>query len=440
MLTRSHMFLIIGLVVILLLATWPLSSQVRAESRDDEEVIVAAGEVVDDDLYAAADRIIIDGTVKGDLIAFSRVVLVNGTVEGDLIGFAQAVAVRGVVGDDARVAAQAFVVERGGRIGDDINVGAYGVVLQQGSEVDGNVWVAANQVELAGQIAGDLAGGAQSVHIAGSIGGDVEIGAASGEAGPGFSLARFLPPLPEGFQLPEIPYGLSVTPDARIAGRFVYTSPAPATIPEGVVRGEIVYRPPEVSVEEETQKPAEFGSSAWAIDQIQRLLRLLLVGLLAVWLASRGLYRTAAALWARPLSSLGWGILSPFAMLIFIVVAVLVILGVAALLSYVLGSTALLTLLLSAATGSVVVVYLMLVFYIGGLITAFALSKRILGTRVMRPIWLMLIGVFILWVLTLIPVVGIFIGVVFALFGLGAIWLAVRRIGAAEAELLAASN
>jgi hypothetical protein len=190
-------------------------------------------------------------------------------------------------------------------------------------------------------------------------------------------------------------------------------------------------------VEEEAPQPAAFGSPAWVVDQVQRLLRLMLVGLLAVWLAGRGLHRTTAALWARPFSSLGWGILSPFAMLIFLIAAGLVILGVAVLLGYVLGSTALLTLLLSAATGTIVVIYLMLVLYIGALVTAFALSKRILGTRVVHPIWLMLLGIVILWVLTLIPVAGVFIGIVFALFGLGAIWLAVRRIGAAEAELLA---
>lgn len=437
---RAYPSLIVGLVMTLLIA-WLVGSQARAEGHSDEEVVVTVGEVVDDDLYAAADRIVVDGTVKGDLIAFGRVVLVNGTVEGDLISFAQAVAVRGVVGDDARVAAQTFVVEKGGRIGDDINVGAYGVALQEGSEMGGNLWVAASQVALAGQIVGDLAGGAQSVHIAGSIGGDVELSVADGTTGPSFTLAHFLPPLPEGFhKLPEIPYGLSITPDARVAGRFTYTSRIPVTMPEGVVRGEITHHVPEVSVEEGVQEPAEFGSSAWAIDQIQRLLRLLLVGLLAVWLAGRWLYRTTAALWARPFSSLGWGILSPFAMLIFVVVAGLVTLGVAVLLSYVLGSTALLTLLLSAATGTIVVVYLMIVLYIGGLIAAFALSKRILGTRAMRPVWLMLLGIGILWVLTLIPVVGVFIGAVFALFGLGAIWLAVRRVGVTEVELPAAPS
>lgn len=55
------------------------------------------------------------------------------------------------------------------------------------------------------------------MHIAGRIGGDVELSVAGGTTEPSSPLARFLPPLPEGFhELPEIPYGLSITPDARV--------------------------------------------------------------------------------------------------------------------------------------------------------------------------------------------------------------------------------
>ncbi len=436
---RAYPFLVIGLIVALTVI--PLtSSNAHAESRGGEEVIVAAGEVVDDDLYAAADKIVIDGTIKGDLIAFGRVVLVNGTIEGDLISFAQAIAIRGTVQDDVRAAAQVLVLEDGGRIGDDANLAAYSVELQAESNVGGNVWAVASQMILAGQIAGDVVGGGESVHIAGSIDGNVDLGVADAEARPEFSLARFLPALPEGFRLPEIPYGLSFTQDAYVGGKFAYTSRSPVALPEGAVRGEVIHRQPEVPREAEPERAIEFGSTAWAIEQVQRLLRLLLVGLLTAWLAGSWLRRASAALRARPFSSLGWGVVSPFALLVFVIVAGLISLGIAILLSYVVGSTALLTLLLGSTAGTIVVLYLMLAFYFGGLITAYALSERILAARAKHPIWAMLLGTGILWVLTLIPVAGIFIGIVFALVGLGAIWLAVRGVGVAEAELAAAPS
>jgi cytoskeletal protein CcmA (bactofilin family) len=52
---------------------------------------------VDDNLFAAGDTVIIDGTINGDLIAFARSVTINGTVKGNVITGASSVDVQGVV-------------------------------------------------------------------------------------------------------------------------------------------------------------------------------------------------------------------------------------------------------------------------------------------------------------------------------------------------------
>lgn len=427
---RTYRTLTVALMLVAwlgLLATGP----VLAERHGGEEVIIQADQVVGDDLYAAASKIVIDGTVKGDVIAFGGSIIINGVVEGDLIGAAQVIAISGSVNDDARIAAQAVVIKSGGKIGDDANIAAFSVEAEPDSRIGGDLWVAASQVLLAGQVGGDVMGGGESVQISGTVGGNVEVGAADTDQMPGFSYAQFMPALPEGFRLPNVPRGLTISESARIAGNLTYTSRSEITVPSGSVSGEITHQMPEVT--EREKEPVAFGSGAWAIEQVQRLLRLLLVGLVLVWLASGWLRRGAEALRARLLPSLGWGIVSPFALLAFFVVAAIVIFIVAALLSYIFGSMALITLLLSTAVGTIVVVYLMLALYIGGLVTAYALGERILAGG--RPLWAMLIGVGILWVLTLIPVVGTIIGIVFALFGLGAIWLAVRRKGSQPAPL-----
>jgi cytoskeletal protein CcmA (bactofilin family) len=399
----------------------------HAERRTGEEVVVAAGEVVADDLYVAASNIVIDGVVKGDVIAFGRSIVINGVVEGDLLGAAQVIGINGSVGDDARIAAQAIVIGPSGSIGDDANVAAYSFEAKPESRVGGDLWVAASQVLLAGDIVGDVLGGGEGVSIAGTVGGDVQVGVADSEPIPGFSYAQFMPALPDGFYLPNVSRGLTIAEGARIAGDLTYTSRSEVTVPGGAVGGSIVHQLPEVPRTEATAAPAEFGSGAWAIEQVQRLLRLLLVGLLLVWLAGGWLRRISEALRARPLPSLGWGVLSPFALLAFVVIAAVVIVIVAALLSYIFGSVALIALLLSSAAGTIVVIYLMLAFYIGALAAAYALGERILPGG--QSLWAMLIGAGILWLLTLIPIVGTIIGIVFALFGLGAIWLAVRRRG-----------
>ena len=283
----------------------------------------------------------------------------------------------------------------------------------------------ASQVLLAGQVGGDVMGGGEGVQITGSVGGNVAVGVADADQMPGFSYAQFMPALPEGVRLPNVPRGLTITEDARIAVNLTYTSRAEIAVPAGSVSGEITHQAPETTETARGEEPVQFGSAAWAIHEVQRLLRLLLVGLVSVWLASGWLRRVAEALRARPLPSLGWGVVSPFALLAFFIVAAIVIVIIAALLSYIFGSMALIALLLSSAAGTIVVIYLMLALYVGGLVAAYALAGRILPGG--RPVWVMLIGAAILWLLTLIPVAGTIIGIVFALFGLGAIWLAVRR-------------
>lgn len=429
---RNYRTLTVALILVVLLGLLATTA-VQAERRSGEEVVVAAGEVVTDDLYVAASKIVIDGVIKGDLIAFGQSIIINGTVEGDLLGAAQVIAINGSVNDDARIAAQAIVVRDGGRIGDDANVAAYSFEAQSESSIGGDLWVAASQVSLAGRIAGDMLGGGEGVHIAGAVDGDVEVGVADTDQMRGFSYAQFMPALPEGFQMLSVPRGLTIAERARIAGNLTYTSRSEFSVPGGAVGGTIAHLLPEVTRTETEAAPVVFGSGAWAIEQVQRLLRLLLAGLLLVWLASGWLRRIAEALRARPLPSLGWGVLSPFALLAFVVIAAVIIVIVAGLLGYVFGSMALIALLLSSAAGTIVVVYLMLAFYIGALVSAYALGERILPGG--RPLWAMLIGTAILWVLTLIPVVGVIIGIVFALFGLGAIWLAVRRKGNAPAAV-----
>jgi hypothetical protein len=414
-------------VVVILVALLGLvaTSAVQAERRGDDEVIVRSDEIVGDDMYAAGDKIVIDGTVKGDLIAFGGSITINGVVEGDLIGAAQVITIKGSVNDDVRAAAQAIVIKGGGTIGDDANIAGYSIEAEPESRIGGDLWVAASQVLLAGQVGGDVMGGGEGVQISGSVGGNVQVGVADADQMPGFSYAQFLPALPEGVRVPNVPRGLTITESARIAGNLTYRSRAEIAVPAGSVSGEITHQAPEMAETEKEEAPVTFGSGEWAIKEVQRLLRLILVGLVLVWLASGWLRRVAEALRARPLPSLGWGVVSPFALLAFFIVAAIVIIIVAALLRYVFGSMAMITLLLSSAAGTIVVIYLMLALYVGGLVAAYALGERILPGG--RPVWVMLMGAAILWLLTLIPVAGTIIGILFALFGLGAIWLAVRR-------------
>jgi len=75
-----HKFLSVFAVVVLLALVLAPPAQ-AFDGRSGDKIVIAADEVVDDDLYVTAEEFTLDGTVNGDLIALGRIITVNGTVE-----------------------------------------------------------------------------------------------------------------------------------------------------------------------------------------------------------------------------------------------------------------------------------------------------------------------------------------------------------------------
>lgn len=125
--------LLLALTTVGVVVAVSLSSLGATDFRAGDTVVVPAGEVIDDDLYAAGETIRIDGTVRGDLITGGRMVTVNGTVEGDLMSGAQAVVVNGRVGDDVRIAGMTLQIGRDASIGDDVIATGFSLELQPAS-------------------------------------------------------------------------------------------------------------------------------------------------------------------------------------------------------------------------------------------------------------------------------------------------------------------
>src|ERR687896_859613 len=117
-----------------------VSSAWAIETRGGENVTIGADEVVEDDLYVAAQTVTVEGTVQGDLVAAGGTVRVNGgTVEGDLISAGQTVIVNGTVEDDVRIAGQALLVGEDAQIEDDLIAAALSLETEPGSTVGGEL-------------------------------------------------------------------------------------------------------------------------------------------------------------------------------------------------------------------------------------------------------------------------------------------------------------
>jgi hypothetical protein len=158
------------------------------------------------------------------------------------------------------------------------------------------------------------------------------------------------------------------------------------------------------------------GLVGWLWSQIQRLLRLLLVGALAIWLAPTFIGTAGQKLQEKVWPSLGWGALTPIVFLIGLLL---------------LGLVSLLIGFPTLVFGTLIFGVLLIFFYLGAMVVGQCLGQWILAkfrpTLVGSPIWTILIGLVGVWLLTVIPILGAIVGFFIALFGVGALWLAGRE-------------
>ena len=168
----SRTALCAGIAGILILAAD--SPALAAETASSDIVIIAEGDTITDDLYAAGSRVVVEGTIDGDLIAFAaEEILISGEVTGSVLVVAPTVTISGAVARSVRFTANRLSIS--GSIGADLVGAALRVGLSPESVVDGDVVVWAFSVTAAGSIGGDLQGTQRSLDLEGSVGGDVDV-------------------------------------------------------------------------------------------------------------------------------------------------------------------------------------------------------------------------------------------------------------------------
>jgi len=421
---------LIGLICLFLFTFAPTA--LAFEFREGDTVVIGASEMVEDDLYVGAGTFTLDGTVKGDLIVFGGTIEINGTVEGDLISAGQTVTVRGTVADDARIAGQVLTLDSEARVGDDVMAAGFSIEGKKGSSVDGDFIYGGYQALLAGDVAQDLTVGVGGLQLSGSIGGDVKAEVGEVEEGPPPTFfMSFMPNVPA---MPSVPMGLTVDEGARIGGKLDYTSASEWSIPAGVVAGAITRHEPEIEVEEEVVVSPAKRAGEWFLRHLRRLVTLLLVGLLIVWVVPGWTKRVAGALQAKPLPSLGWGVVSIAVFILALLVLLIATIIVAVILGTVtLGGLAGTTAWIGGLTMALLVFFFSIaVTYITKVVVSF-LGGRLILAR-LKPdwadgrIWPLVVGVVLFVIITAIPVLGWLVNLVVVLLGLGALWLLGRDI------------
>jgi cytoskeletal protein CcmA (bactofilin family) len=160
-------------ILLLLVFMLPGAGVARAETRLSDSVVVS--QALDDDLYAMGGEVRIDGAVSGAVAVAAGSARIAGDVAGDVMVAGGRIDLGGGVGDDLRAAGGDIRVA--GFVTDQATIAGGSVVIASGSAIGGRTWIAAGDVEMAGQIGGKLRVAAGKAVISGRVAGDVEVAA-----------------------------------------------------------------------------------------------------------------------------------------------------------------------------------------------------------------------------------------------------------------------
>ena len=136
-------------------------------------VVVQEGRVIEEDLFAAGTRVVVDGRIKGDLTVTTRNLVINGVVEGDVNGLAWSIDVRGEVGGSVR--AVGWEVDIDGSVGQDVL--SFARSLEVRGDVGRDVLLAGLSARHSGTLGGELRGELLwGLFVDGAVAEDIDVG------------------------------------------------------------------------------------------------------------------------------------------------------------------------------------------------------------------------------------------------------------------------
>lgn len=420
--------LLLAWLIVVLLAGVTVAPAAAADFRSGETIIIGRNEVVEDDVFVAAETILVDGTIKGNLFAAGSSITVNGTVDGSVFAAAQTIVINGKVTGLVMGGGMSLTVGRQATIDRNAVVGAFAVTGEAGSVIRRDLVIGAAQAQLRGEVGRDVKFAGSALEIDGRVGRNVDAAVESDT--PRTTGYGYWPGLPE-----SITPGLRVGPEATVAGALTYHSIVEQA---GGIRGKVG----SVRFERvERADVSERGASAktlpepinWLIERLRDVVTLMALGLILLRLAPWLLSAADERLRRMPTASLGWGLLVGVAGYVAIGLAIIVLTVIGLILAMLtLGKLAGISFMAGlTAWGAALIVFQLVVTYGSKLVVSYVIGKLVLTPTARRyaekPVWALLAGVVLYVVVRSIPVFGWLVGLAATLLGLGALWLALKQ-------------
>ena len=362
-----------GSIMVAAVFAWLPLQAAAADLRQGSDVTVGPGETVNDDIYAGAGTISINGTVNGSVIAGGGTITVSGTITRDLILGGGTINVTGHVGGSIIVAGGNITVN--GPIAQDLVVTGGTIDVGSGATIGRDLVVAGGTATVSAPIARRVQMSAGSLTLRNHVGGDVR--------------GRV-----DHLKLDG----------AQVGGNLDYTSNnSVEQVNGGHVTGTITRHTPT------DRGDAGNGFLGW----LRGLIGIFALGLLLIFLLPGLSSRAIDTERAQPWASLGIG------------AGIFVITPIVALIVFVIG----------IFVGGWWLGLLLIPLWILALAVGFAISGFLLGRLIFARLgwggyhdaFALLGGLFVLTIVALIPVIGFLIGLVAVILGAGALALVVTR-------------
>lgn len=365
------------------LAIVPLTTFAAAKSQ--QQVYVGPKEIINQNLYAAGDIVTIEGEVDGDVIAAGGSVRISGPVSGDVIVAGGELQILGPVQGNVRVAGGTVVIDS--VIGKNLMVFGGDVELKSNAAVGWESLVFAGNADIRGAIQKTLRAFAGAMLIDAPIGGDV--------------VARI-----------GQPDGLIVSADSVIKGDLTYQAPTPATIVSGAeINGDENFTI--VKADNNRIPVRQLLYTAGAAFLVVQLVALWIFGLVLIKLAPKFLEKAAKQVQADLWFNLAWGVLWSIISPVFIVVLAISIIGLP--ISIFLAAILTVTGLVGSIVSSLVV---------GKQLISWVTKKKFNAISHCQGL---ILGVFVMLLISLIPVFGSLLKYLIYALGFGAVLITVKK-------------
>jgi len=165
--------LVLILFVFIMLFYSQLAFAYDARHNKKGTILIKKNEVINEDLYVAGDKIIINGTVNGDVLATGDTIIIRGYIRDSAMAIGKNVTISGNIGHGLRVAGFDLIID--GNVGGDLVVAGSKINMRKNATIGGSILFVGSEVGVDGLINENIVGSGSLVTIKNKIMGNAQL-------------------------------------------------------------------------------------------------------------------------------------------------------------------------------------------------------------------------------------------------------------------------